>query len=198
VDLSSLYIDITKDRMYCDASSSLRRRATQTVLHRTFDAVVRLIAPILVFTAEEAWRFFGKSISVHLERFPEPDPSQIDTRSLDDAEALLAARSIVAQSIEVARQHKLIGNALEAHVVLSLPREHRVHQLNLSEVEEFLILSHLDLVETDGESNAVVTKTSYLRCERCWRHRSTVGLQPGHPTLCDRCAEVVSELAFDE
>jgi isoleucyl-tRNA synthetase len=198
VDLSSLYIDITKDRMYCDASSSLRRRATQTVLHRTFDTVVRLIAPILVFTAEEAWRFFGKSISVHLERFPEPDPSQIDTRSLDDAEALLAARSIVAQSIEVARQRKLIGNALEAHVVLSLPREHRVHQLNISQVEEFLILSHLDLVETDGESNAVVTKTSYLRCERCWRHRATVGLQPGHPTLCDRCAEVVSELALDE
>ena len=110
------------------------------------------------------------------------------------SDALLAARSIVAQSIEIARQQKQIGNALEAHVVLSLPREHRVHQLKISDVEEFLILSQIDLIATDGESNAVVTKTSYLRCERCWRHRPTVGIQPDHPTLCDRCAEVVSEL----
>ena len=198
VDLSSLYIDITKDRMYCDASFSHRRRATQTVLHRTFETVVRLIAPILVFTAEEAWKFFGKSISVHLERFPEPDHSQIDAQSIGDADALLAARSIVAQSIEIARQKKLIGNALEAHVVLSLPREHRVHRLDISEVEEFLILSHLDLVATDGESNAVIHRTPYPRCERCWRHRPTVGLQPDHPTLCDRCAEVVGELVIDE
>jgi isoleucyl-tRNA synthetase len=195
VDLSSLYIDITKDRMYCDAPSSHRRRTTQTVMYKTFDTLVRLIAPILVFTAEEAWRFFGKSVSVHLERFPESDPSQIDNGAIADADALLAARSIVAQSIEVARQQKLIGNSLEAHVVLALPREHRVHQLPISDIEEFLILSHLDLVATKSESNAVVTKTPYSRCERCWRHRSTVGTQPDYPTLCDRCAEVVSELA---
>jgi isoleucyl-tRNA synthetase len=198
VDLSSLYVDITKDRMYCDAPNARRRRATQTVLHKTFATLVRLIAPILVFTAEEAWNSFGKSSSVHLERFPESDPSQIDHGAIEDATALLDARSIVAQSIEIARQQKLIGNGLEAHVVLSLPREHRVHQLNLGEVEEFLILSHLDLVPTDGESSAVISKTPYGRCERCWRHRPTVGLQPGYPTLCDRCAEVVSQLATDE
>ncbi len=198
VELSSLYVDITKDRMYCDAPSSPRRRATQTVLHQTFDTLVRLIAPILVFTAEEAWRFFGKSISVHLEKFPEPDPVQIDNEALADADALLAARSIVSQSIEIARQQKLIGNALEAYVVLSLPREHRVHQLKISEIEEFLILSHVDLVATDGHSEAVVTKTPYPRCERCWRHKPTVGLQPDHPTLCDRCAEVVTDLTTAE
>jgi len=184
--------------MYCDAPDARRRRVTQTVLHKTFDTLVRLIAPILVFTAEEAWRSFGKSGSVHLERFPEPDSSQIDNVAIEDATALLDARSIVAQSIEIARQQKLIGNALEANVVLSLPREHRVHQLNLGEVEEFLILSHLDLVATDGESSALITKTPYARCERCWRRRPTVGLQPGHPTLCDRCAKVVSHLATDE
>jgi isoleucyl-tRNA synthetase len=198
VDLSSLYIDITKDRMYCDAPSSHRRRTTQTVMHKTFDTLVRLIAPILVFTAEEAWRFFGKSVSVHLERFPESDPSQIDNGAIADADALLAARSIVAQSIEVARQQKLIGNSLEAHVVLALPREHRVHRLPINDIEEFLILSHLDLVATEDESNATVRKTPYSRCERCWRHRSTVGTQPDHPTLCDRCAGVVGELAINE
>jgi isoleucyl-tRNA synthetase len=195
VDLSSLYIDITKDRMYCDAPSSNRRRATQTVFHKTFDWLVRLIAPILAFTAEEAWQFFGKSTSVHVEKFPVPDKSQIDIEAIDQVEALLAARSVVAQSVEVARQQKLIGNALEAHVVLSLPREHRIHRLNIGDVEEFLILSHIDLIETDGESKAVVTKTPYLRCERCWRHRPTVGQMSHYPTLCDRCAEVVSELA---
>ena len=198
VDLSSLYIDITKDRMYCDAPFSHRRRATQTVLYNTFDTLVRLIAPILVFTAEEAWGLFGKSISVHLEKFPKPDRAQFDPAAVADTDALLAARSIVAQSIEVARQQKLIGNALEAHVVLSLPRENRVHRLSISEIEEFLILSQIDLVATDGESNAVVSKTTYPRCERCWRHKPTVGLQPDHPTLCDRCAEVVSELAIIE
>jgi isoleucyl-tRNA synthetase len=195
VDLSSLYIDITKDRMYCDAPSSNRRRATQTVFHKTFDWLVRLIAPILAFTAEEAWQFFGKSTSVHVEKFPVPDKSQIDIEAIDQVEALLAARSVVAQSVEVARQQKLIGNALEAHVVLSLPREHRIHRLNIGDVEEFLILSHIDLIATDGESKAVVTKTPYLRCERCWRHKPTVGQMSHYPTLCDRCAEVVSELA---
>ncbi len=198
VDLSSLYIDITKDRMYCDASQSPRRQATQTVMYEIFETLVRLIAPILVFTAEEAWSYFGRSISVHLEKFPEYDNSQFDPNALENVEALLAARSVVAQSIEIARQQKLIGNALEAHVELSLPREHRVHQLSLREIEEFLILSHLELVATDGESNAVVTKTSHLRCDRCWRHLPTVGTQAGHPTLCDRCAEVVNELVVNE
>jgi isoleucyl-tRNA synthetase len=198
VDLSSLYIDITKDRMYCDAPQSPRRQASQTTMYEIFDTLVRLIAPILAFTAEESWSYFGKSTSVHLEKFPEYDNSKVDPNALENVEALLSARSVAAQSIEIARQQKLIGNALEAHVKLSLPREHRVHQLSLGEIEEFLILSHLDLIATDGESNALVSKTSYLRCDRCWRHLPTVGAQESHPTLCDRCAEVVSELAINE
>jgi isoleucyl-tRNA synthetase len=198
VDLSSLYVDITKDRMYCDAPQSLRRQSTQTVMYETFETLVRLIAPILVFTTEEAWSYFGRSTSVHLEMFPEYHHSQVDPNALEKVEALLAARSLVAQSIETARQQKLIGNALEAHVKLSLPREHRIHQLNRGDIAEFLILSHLDLVASDGESSAVVSKTSYLRCDRCWRHLPTVGTQAGHPTLCDRCAEVVNELAINE
>jgi isoleucyl-tRNA synthetase len=113
-------------------------------------------------------------------------------------DALLVARSVVSQSIEIARQQKLIGNALEARVVLSLPREHPVHQLKITDIEEFLILSQIDLVATDGESSAVVSKTAHPRCERCWRHKPTVGIQPEHPTLCDRCAEVVSASAINE
>jgi isoleucyl-tRNA synthetase len=155
-----------------------------------------LIAPILAFTAEEAWSYFGQPTSVHLEKFPESDIARLDSNALEDVEALLAARSIVAQAIEVARQQKLIGNALEAHVRLSLPRGHRVHQLSPADVAEFLILSHLDLVATEGEANAVVTRTAHLRCDRCWRHLPTVGVQANHPTLCDRCVRVVSELGI--
>jgi len=198
VDLSSLYIDITKDRMYCDGSSTPRRRATQTVMYEVFDAVVRLIAPVLVYTAEEAWEHFDKTSSIHLEIFPVPDPKRIDHQALADVEALLAARAIVAQSIEQARQQKLIGNSLEAFVNLALPSDNRVHQINAIDVEEFLILSYLNVSVTDGEAKATVTKASHHRCDRCWRHRPTVGIEPEHPTLCDRCADVVSQLAMNK
>jgi isoleucyl-tRNA synthetase len=79
-----------------------------------------------------------------------------------------------------------------------LPGKHRVHQLNLNDIEEFLILSRIDLVATDGEAKAVVIKTQDPRCERCWRHKPTVGIDPMHPTLCDRCAEVVNALGAGE
>ncbi|MBV9391257.1 MAG: isoleucine--tRNA ligase, partial [Verrucomicrobia bacterium] len=138
VDLSSLYIDITKDRLYCDAPASSRRRSTQTVMYRTFDTLVRLLAPILVYTAEEAWTHFGRQESVHLKIFPTPDPELLDPGALKDAEALLAARAIVAQQIEIARQNKLIGNALEARVELSLPEDDPIHKLDLATIEEFL------------------------------------------------------------
>jgi isoleucyl-tRNA synthetase len=197
VDLSSLYVDITKDRMYCDSPASRKRRATQSVMYEVFEAVVRLIAPILVYTAEEAWGHFRKAASVHLESFPASDPQRVEEKALADVEALLDARAIVAQAIEPARQQKLIGNGLEAHVDLELPGENRLHGIELEEIEEFLILSQLDLV-IGAEPKVTVSKTSQHRCDRCWRHKRTVGIQPGHPTLCDRCAEVVNELATKE
>ncbi len=196
VDLSSLYVDITKDRMYCDAPSSTRRRSTQAVMHRTFQTLVRLMAPVLVYTAEEAWEHFGRDHSVHLELFPDAEPELINSAALDDVEALLAARSVVAQQIEAARQEKLIGNALEARVELALPHDNRIHKLDPATVEEFLILSDLRITATSGDSPlAIITRTPYARCERCWRHRDTVGTQTQHLTLCDRCAEVVSNLS---
>jgi isoleucyl-tRNA synthetase len=198
VDLSSLYIDITKDRMYCDGPSTLKRRASQTVMEEVFSAVVRLMAPILVYTTEEAWGHFGQHASIHLENFPVADLSRFDEQALADVEALLSARAIVSQAIEPARQQKLIGNGLEALVELKLPKEDRLLQLNPEDIEEFLILSHLEISVTDGEPTAAVKKTPYKRCDRCWRHRVTVGIEPGHPTLCDRCAEVVNQLALNE
>ena len=77
---------------------------------------------------------------------------------------------------------------------LTLPAGERVHRLKLDDVEEFLILSHLDLSVAEGEPTATATRTDRHRCERCWRHRTMVGSIAEHPTLCDRCAEVVSEM----
>ncbi|MBV8815948.1 MAG: isoleucine--tRNA ligase [Verrucomicrobia bacterium] len=195
VDLSSLYIDITKDRMYCDAPDSPRRRATQFVMDRVFDRLTRLLAPVLVFSAEEAWKHFGKEASVHLQLFPVVDPARIDAEAVRDVEALLRARHVVSHALEGARQEKLIGNNLEAKVLLSLPAADRVHQLKQDEVEEFLILSHLELIAQDGDPVATAVRTDRQRCERCWRHRPMVGTIAQHPTLCDRCAEVVAGLA---
>src|SRR5207244_13487388 len=118
VDLSSLYIDITKDRMYCDAPDSPRRRATQAAMHKIFDALCRLLAPILAFTAEEAWRYSGVGASVHLQEFPKPQDRSRDGGTSAQVAELLRLRGVIGKAIERARQEKLIGNALEAAVIL--------------------------------------------------------------------------------
>jgi isoleucyl-tRNA synthetase len=181
--------------MYCDAPDSPRRRATQRVMHTVFDYLVRLLAPILAFTADEAWGHFGQSSSVHLESLPKSDNKLINPQAVAEVEALLRVRAVAAQALEAARQQKQIGNNLEAHVKLTLPISDRVHRLDHDEVEEFLILSHLEIVTREGDPVATAAKTKRARCERCWRHRSMVGTIQAHPTLCDRCAAVIDELA---
>ena len=190
VDLSSLYIDITKDRMYCDAADSPHRRVTQTVMREIFDALCRLLAPILVFTAEEAW---GHSIaahrdSVHLQEFPQPQ-DRYDKANAQVTE-LLRLRGIIAQAIERARQEKLIGNTLEARVVLHSDSD-VTEKIAQEELEEFFIVSDL-AIHKAKEASASVTKTPYVKCARCWRHRSTVGTSKAHPDLCDRCESVIT------
>ncbi len=217
VDLSSLYIDITKDRMYCDAPDSPRRRATQMVMHEIFDALCRLLAPILAFTAEEAWRHSAvagigdagqpgsptpATTSVHLQEFPEPEDRDGKIRpqaarrgegapSAQVAE-LLRLRGVIAQAIERARQEKLIGNTLEARVVL-YSDSGVTEEVGQEELEEFFIVSDLT-VHHAKEASASVTKTPYAKCARCWRHRPTVGTSTAHPDLCDRCERVITAL----
>jgi isoleucyl-tRNA synthetase len=207
VDLSSLYIDITKDRMYCDAADSPRRHATQVVMHEIFNALCRLLAPILAFTAEEAWRHsavvptrrddagqpgssraVGTTTSVHLQEFPEPKDRR-DEASAQVAE-LLRLRGVIGQAIERARQEKRIGNTLEARVVLHSDSD-VTEKVGREELEEFFIVSDLTIHQAK-EASASVTKTPYAKCARCWRHRSTVGMSTAHPDLCDRCESVVS------
>ncbi|PYK11301.1 MAG: hypothetical protein DME61_01100 [Verrucomicrobia bacterium] len=191
VDLSSLYIDITKDRMYCDAADSALRRATQKVMHEIFYALCRLLAPILAFTAEEAWRHSEAGGSVHLEEFPQPQHRDNDA-SAQVAE-LLRLRSVIGQAIERARQEKLIGNTLEARVVLNSDSD-VTEKIDKEELEEFFIVSDLTIHQAK-EASVSVTKTPYKKCARCWRHRPTVGASKAHPDLCDRCESVVIALS---
>lgn len=193
VDISALYVDITKDRMYCDSTTSPRRKATQTVMARVFDAVCRLLAPILAYTADEGWEFFGKSTSVHMEQFPQADNSLRDTVLEARVESWLKLRGVIAQAIEPARQQKLIGNALEASITLHVADSETLNSLKASEaeLEEFFILSELKLV-TGAETIASLEPIRTKKCQRCWRHRPTVGQSAAHPELCDRCEKVVS------
>jgi isoleucyl-tRNA synthetase len=190
VDLSSLYIDITKDRMYCDAPDSPRRRATQTVMHEIFNALCQLLAPILPFTAEEAWRYSVATNrdSVHLQEFPQ-SVDRHDEASAQVAE-LLRLRGVIAHAIEGARQEKLIGNTLEARVVLYSDSD-VTEKVSQEELEEFFIVSDLTIHQAK-EASASVTKTPYAKCARCWRHRPSVGTSKAHPDLCDRCESVVT------
>jgi isoleucyl-tRNA synthetase len=190
VDLSSLYIDITKDRMYCDAPDSVRRRATQAAMHRIFDALCRLLAPILVFTAEEAWGYLGGAGSVHVQTFPDETASFRSPEAQEQVARLLSLRGVIGQAVERARQEKLIGNALEAAVTLTCD-EATVANIPKEELEEFFILSDLTL-QPGKEPAASISKTAYQKCARCWRHRPTVGKSAVHPDLCDRCESVVA------
>jgi isoleucyl-tRNA synthetase len=210
VDLSSLYIDITKDRMYCDAPDSPRRRATQSAMREIFDALCKLLAPFLVFTAEEAWRHSavvasrpndaGQSessipaTSVHIQEFPEPQNR--GREAIGQVEELLRLRGIVGQTIEQARQEKLVGNTLEASVLLNSNSD-VTEKIPKEELEEFFILSDL-MIQQAKEPSASVTKTPYKKCGRCWRHRPTVGTSQAHPDLCDRCESVVVEMTKSE
>ena len=195
VDLSSLYVDITKDRLYCDTASSLRRRATQFAMHTVFDSLTRLLAPILAFTAEEAWGYFNSSTSVHLQEFPKPDPAWTSEETIAKMEQLLQTRSRISQSVEKVQKNGDIGSALEARVELhSSPAEAQFLKPLQVELEEIFILSDLEVVESDSQEVGV-SKTAAARCERCWRHRPEVGSSAAHPTLCSRCEVAVAALS---
>jgi isoleucyl-tRNA synthetase len=189
VDLSSLYVDITKDRLYCDAPNSTRRRATQFAMRKIYDALCRLLAPILVFTAEEAWSYLDADSSVHTQLFPPMTYGGRDPDADNQVTALLSLRSVIGRAIEQARQEKLIGNALEAAVTLTCD-EAVIAAVPKDELEEFFILSDLTL-QPGKQASASVSKTTHQKCARCWRHRPAVGKSAAHPELCERCETVV-------
>jgi isoleucyl-tRNA synthetase len=187
VELSALYVDITKDRLYCDAANSPRRRATQAVMHACFDAVAKLLAPILAFTADEAWEFASHIRSIHVETFPRPDAALRDEALEARVEEWLKLRALVyQQAIEPARQAKTIAKSLEGAVALEVPAEGLAALDAVKpELEEFLIVSELTLT-AGAEPAAKVTRSGLPQCPRCWRHQPLSGRG-----VCARCDEAL-------
>ena len=182
--LSALYLDMVKDRLYCGQKNSLERRSTQTALHHLFDRLVRLLAPVMVFSAEEAYSYFSKpdkKASVHLESFPVPDPA-LDLPDLDKKwEKLLSLREKATQKLEVLRKNKDIGSSLEGKIVLTLSEP-----IDFSDWESLLIVSQV-VVGEGPEDELSAYKAIGQKCERCWK------VLPVSEGLCQRCHEIVFE-----
>jgi isoleucyl-tRNA synthetase len=200
VTLSARYFDIIKDRLYTFAPRNHARRSAQTALFHIADALARMLAPILVFTADEIWENLpGRPLSqpsVHLAEFPEySDDKQPELR--ENWERLFAIRDNVLRALEDARVAKQIGSSLEAKVTLASSGEtSALLQTNKSELRYLFIVSQVELVESAGTDSVSITVTPAegSKCERCWNYSTLVGASEKYPTICERCVAALDEL----
>ncbi|MES2995545.1 MAG: isoleucine--tRNA ligase [Verrucomicrobiota bacterium] len=186
-DLSAVYIDATKDRMYCDSRNSPRRIASQVAMHMIFDSLCKLLAPILAYTADEAWEHAPFTTgSVHEQDFPEPDPAFAPGEATDHAERLFEIKSVIQTAIEERIQAKEFARNNEAHVALTIPENDAVLPLlrDRDFATEWFIISELE-VATGPTLSAIARKTDHALCPRCRK------LEPLLASgLCQRCEEV--------
>jgi len=219
VDLSAFYVDVLKDRLYCNAQNEPTRRAAQTVMFIFTSGLSRLLAPLIPFTAEETWRMLGHTTSVHVEGLPD-DPNysaeefEQFNKSIDEAPSfneqlselarskylwtkLLGLRPRVNEKLEEARREKKLGKSLEAFVEIAIRLPSSIEGLlQPSILEELFIVSKVVIKPTDGEETIAVTRAEdhgMKKCVRCWKYWDHVGGidKANHPDLCDRCTKVV-------
>jgi len=197
VDLSSVYFDILKDRLYTSSPKSRERRSAQTALYRLAHALVRLLSPILSFTTEEVWPQLSEPGSVHIALFPAPGELREGIGQTDAADwnRLISLRNTVLPILETARQEKLIGAPLEAHVTLTAPPELLpLLERYQDELPGIFIASQVSLAPGSLLS-ASVSRATGLKCERCWKYKQDVGSSPDFPTVCASCAATLHELS---
>lgn len=202
VTLSSLYLDILKDRLYTSVTWSRERRSAQTALHRIGHAVCRLMAPILPFTAEEIWeampRAPGDPESVHLALFPAPLQDAAAGETLRrDWERLMAVREQVLPALEEARRAQTIGSGLEARVALRAePELASLLSSRRADLPALFIVSQVELAEGASGSPLEVTvrPAEGSKCARCWNVLPTVGRDAELAELCGRCVDAVRTL----
>jgi isoleucyl-tRNA synthetase len=206
--LSSVYFTAIKDRLYTAAPNSRARRSAQTAVWKIGDALIRLMAPIASFTADEVWQALpktrGKAESVHVEYFPRPEdlhPESKDTDSLRaDFDSLLAIREEALKALEIARKEKLIGRSEEAAVTLEAPDElYRLLDRYRNDLRYLLIVSGVEIKRIPAgnqqpELRVQVHKAPGQKCERCWFYSIEVGKSERYPTVCERCLPVLNEL----
>ncbi len=204
-DLSAVYLDVLKDRLYADATDSLSRRSAQTVLAAILGALVRVLAPILAFTCEEVWHFMPAAMrdaeSVHLSDWPVLAVPERDAEQLAASfDRLLSVRDEVTKALEEARNAGTIGKSQEARVSIEASGA-ELDALRRFEVllPELLIVEGVELAERTGSLDEVpvaavtVGGAAGEKCPRCWNYR-TLGVDAAHPEVCGRCAAVLSEV----
>jgi isoleucyl-tRNA synthetase len=205
VDLSSLYLDVLKDRLYTSKGSSVARRSAQTAMLEVLETMIQLLAPILTFTAEEVWQILpawpGKAESVHLTQFPAVNESLMKTELAENWKTLIAVKGEVTKAIETARKNKVVGHSLDASVILAAPATISIIlSTRLEELRSLLIVSDVRIVEELSGDN--VSRSSEIaglsisvgrapgeKCNRCWIYDETVGSSAEHPSLCKRCQD---------
>ena len=205
VDMSNFYLDVIKDRLYCD--DGLSRLSAQTAIYRILDSLVRMLAPVLCFTADEIWHAMPHAAgdderNVVLNDMPEYDSALTFT----DAEAIkwekiIAVRDDVNKALEQARGSKLIGKPLEAKVTITASENAKEFLDGCGQdLAKLFIVSAVDVQTGEGEGDSyealggVKIAVSHMegeKCERCWIYDPTVGSNAEHPTLCARCASVL-------
>jgi len=194
VELSAIYHDVVKDRLYTDPAHSHRRRSTQTSLHRMVAALCKMLAPILAFTADEAWEFVpGKTVESAHQLTWQPREFALEDEERETWKTLFHIRHLALAELEKARKDKHIGKALDAKLILSAP-EPLMSQANIHKesLRELLNVSQLATRPAhDGELTITVTKAEGQKCERCWHWEIDVGSHPEHPTICSRCVQAV-------
>lgn len=211
-DLSAVYFSILKDRLYTAAPDSPARRSAQTAIWRIGEALVRLLAPIMSFTAEEVWSFLPRVSprpeSVHMASFPNAQDLTGDISGADrpsglraDFDELMAVRDDVLKALEVARKEKLIGSELEAMVsIRASDGRYQLLDRYRKELRFLFVVSDVDLKESGnggGSLNVEVRRAPGRKCERCWNYSLHVGESALYPGLCERCVAALDEIGSE-
>ncbi len=202
VDLSSFYIDVLKDRMYTFAPTSLARRSAQTVLWHITEALVRLVAPILTFTADEVWEYLpaveGRESSVHLAQFPNPEDvfSEDPTKLLEEWKQLFVVRDAALVLLENERQAKLIGKGLEAQLKITAPGKlFDLLKRHFAGLKEILNVSEVQIFEGTSSEMAVLPASGH-KCARCWNFMPEVSAYGIWENVCTRCQSALKEMGI--
>ncbi len=198
VEMSSIYMDLLKDRMYCDAADSPSRRSAQTAMANILDSLIRMLAPILVHTAEEVWETMkfksSGTDSIHLAQMPKVDNS-IDLKSQEQKwQKLMELRDKVLVTLEPLRKDKIIGSNQESSVTIRCNNDDAaaIEQFGLKNFAALCIVSEVKLEKGAAETTVSAEKSKYQKCQRCWNYWPSVGGNSKYPDICERCISVIS------
>lgn len=193
VDLSNFYLDIVKDRLYCEREDSTIRKSTQTAMFKILDGLVRILAPVLSFSAEEIWQELknidgNREESVHLAQFAKVDESYYSEELEQSWNAIHAIKDSVAKELELARNEKTIGNSLEAKLKLTLDKsDYELAKKYENDLKDILLVSEIELLQ--GESKIEISRTEGHKCPRCWMYHFC------EDEVCERCDSVLEKIA---